>query len=427
MSRKSVYLVDGVRTPFLKSNNRPGIFCAADLGVLALRELINRTVIDSQLLEEVIVGCVAPRAEEANIARIIAIRSGCAKNIPAWTVNRNCGSGMQAIDNAAQQILLGNADLVIAGGVDALSRTHMICSDKYVEFLAQLFSAKSFWQKLRVFKKFTPGMLVPISSLVKGLADPLVDLGMGHTAENLAYRYNISRYQQDEFAVNSHKKLSAAIEAGLLKDIVPVVSKDGKIVDYDNGVRADSSIDKLAKLKPYFDKKFGSVTAGNSSQITDGAVMTLLASEDAVVKYNLTPRAKIVDAKWAGLSPEVMGLGPAYAIPKLLKANDYNLSDIDYWEINEAFAAQVLACIQALNEPGFCSAELGLDDVLGEIPQNRVNIYGGAISCGHPLGASGARIVLQVLNALENNNAKLGVASQCIGGGQGGAMLIEKL
>ncbi len=424
---KNIYLVDGVRTPFLKSRGKPGLFRGSDLGVLALRHLINKLSIDPKLIDEAIIGCVAPRAEEANIARFISVRAGCQENMPAWTVGRNCGSGMQAVDSALAQIKLGRADIVIAGGVDSLSRTHMVLKDKAVEALAEWMTAKSFVSKLKILKSLRLSSLIPVSSLVKGLCDPLIDQSMGETAENLVQKFKISRQEQDEFALRSHDRLTKAIDNESLKDIFPIASGNGDVFTFDNGVRRNSKIGDLTRLKPYFDKKYGTVTAGNSSQLTDGGVMLLIASEDAINKYNLVPRAKIIDCKWAALDPKIMGLGPAYSIPNLLSSNNKSIENIDYWEINEAFSAQVLACLYALNSSEFCKKELGLEKVFGQISQDRLNIYGGAISCGHPLGASGARLLLHLLSALENNNGKFGVASQCIGGGQGGAMLIEKI
>lgn len=427
MKNNIVYIIDGVRTPFLKAKNRPGPFRASDLGVMAMRDLLIKTNVDIESIDEAIVGCVASRAEEANIARYISVRAGCSTNMPSWTVGRNCGSGMQAIDSACSQIILKKSDIVIAGGVDALSRTHMIMQDSFVNVFAKFMAARSVVSKLKALSSLRLKMLSPVSALVKGLSDPLVDLSMGHTAENLVEKFAISREEQDQFAVRSHQRLYQAIDEGLLHGVIPIADNNGNLYISDNGVRRDSSMESLAKLHPYFDKKFGSVTAGNSSQITDGGVMLMLASEEAVHKYNLVPKAKIIDTRWSGLDPKIMGLGPAYAIAKLLTKNNISIDDVDFWEINEAFAAQVIACLKAMDDEEFCAQELGISRRLGSISEDKLNIYGGAISCGHPLGASGARIVLHLLSALENNKGKIGVASQCIGGGQGGAMLIEKI
>jgi acetyl-CoA C-acetyltransferase len=247
---------------------------------------------------------------------------------------------------------------------------------------------------------------------------------MGQTAENLAYKFNITREQMDAFAMRSHHRLAKAQENGLLKEVASLYSAAGKVFEKDDGVRVDSSMEVLAKLKPYFDKDFGSVTAGNSSQVTDGAAMLLLASEEAVKHYKLPVLGVVVDTCWRALAPEEMGLGPVHAATPLLERNSLALSDIDYWEINEAFAAQVLACLAAWENKEYCHHYLGLDKAMGSIDQERLNVEGGAIALGHPVGASGARIVLHLLDVLKRNGAKRGIATLCIGGGQGGAMLI---
>ncbi len=251
---------------------------------------------------------------------------------------------------------------------------------------------------------------------------------MGQTAENIAYKFGISREEMDAFAMRSHLRLAKAYQEGFMKEeVTPLYDAKGKLFDVDTGLRPDSSMEKLAKLKPFFDKKFGSVTAANSSQVTDGSAMLLLASEEAVKKYNLPVIGKIVDTQWAGCDPDMMGLGPVYAAPPLLKRNKLSLNDIDYWEINEAFAAQVIGCLKAWESDEFCQKELGLDKAFGYIDEEKLNIDGGAIAIGHPVGASGARIVLHLLNVLKRNKAKRGIATICIGGGQGGAMLIESI
>jgi acetyl-CoA C-acetyltransferase len=250
---------------------------------------------------------------------------------------------------------------------------------------------------------------------------------MGQTAENIAASFSITRRQMDSFAVASHHRLAAAHAAGHLDEIEVLYDSDGNFYDHDDGVRADSSIEKLAKLRPVFDRKYGNVTAGNSAQITDGATMLLLASEDAVEKYNLPVLAKIVDSQWAGLDPAVMGMGPVHAMTPIMNRHQLAINDIDYWEINEAFATQVLGCVEAWKDDDYCRTHLGQDQAFGEIPHERLNVDGGGVSIGHPVGASGARIVLHLAKVLQRNNARRGMASLCIGGGQGGAMLIENI
>jgi acetyl-CoA C-acetyltransferase len=230
----------------------------------------------------------------------------------------------------------------------------------------------------------------------------------------------------DQFALESHQKLHQAQENDELTEVVPMIDSSGKVYALDDGVRADSSLKKLARLRPAFDKPYGLVTPGNSAQITDGAAAVVLASEAAVKKYELPILARLVSTEWAALSPSEMGLGPAHAIAPLLKSQRLKISDIDYWEINEAFAAQVLAVLAALNDKEYCQQQLGLRAAVGQIPLERLNIHGGGVSLGHPVGASGARIVLHLAKVLEQKNASKGIASLCIGGGQGGAMLIER-
>jgi len=262
--------------------------------------------------------------------------------------------------------------------------------------------------------------------LLKGLTDPVVGLNMGQTAKQIAYRFGIGREEMDQFAMQSHLKLHQAQENGELDEIVPVYDDKGKLYEIDYGVRPDSSMEKLARLRPAFDKPYGLVTPGNSSQITDGAAALVLASEAAVKKHDLPILARLVSTEWAALTPAEMGLGPAHAIAPLLKAQRLKIDDIDFWEINEAFAAQVLAVIAALNDKAYCKTHLGLRSAVGEIPLDKLNIHGGGVSLGHPVGASGARIVLHLAKVLEQKNASKGIASLCIGGGQGGAMLIER-
>lgn len=423
---KPVYLVDGNRTPFLKARGRPGPFKHADLGIYAARSLLLRMPFAATEFDEVIFGSTMPGPDEANIARIVALRLGCGDQVPAYTVHRNCASGMQALDNAAMSIASGRSDLVLAGGIEAMSHAPLLFHPKMVNWLADWWGAKSIGQKFKVLGGFSPRLLAPVIALLKGLTDPVVGLNMGQTAEQIAYRFGITRDQMDQFALESHLKLHQAQQDNELPEVVPVFDSRGKVYDLDDGVRADSTLEKLAKLRPAFDKPYGLVTPGNSAQITDGAAALVMASEAAVKKYDLPILARLVSTEWAALSPAEMGLGPAHAIAPLLKSQRLKVGDIDYWEINEAFAAQVLAVLAALNDKDYCKQQLGLRSTVGEIPLERLNIHGGGVSLGHPVGASGARIVLHLAKVLEQKNASTGIASLCIGGGQGGAMLIER-
>ncbi|MDD2885816.1 MAG: acetyl-CoA C-acetyltransferase [Dechloromonas sp.] len=423
---KTIYVVDGARTPFLKAQKGPGPFAASDLATQVGRALLLRQPFAPSDLDEVILGCAAPSPDETNIGRMVALRLGCGKKVPGWTVMRNCASGMQAIDSAMANIQCGRAELVLAGGVDALSRAPLLYSDAMVRWFAGMMSMRTVNQKIGHFLKLPLAeLLTPVIGLMKGLTDPVVGLLMGQTAENLAWKFAISRQQMDEFAVRSHQRAIVARAAGHLGEIVPLVDGDGKVYAEDDGMRADATLAGMAKPKPFFDKKYGNITAANSSQITDGAAWLLLASAEAVEKWGLQPIGKIVDSQWSGLEPEQMGLGPVHAATPILQRHGLQLADIDFWELNEAFAAQVLACQAAWLDDAYCREQLDLPGAFGTIAEDRLNVDGGAVSIGHPVGASGARIVLHLLQVLRRNKAKRGVATICIGGGLGGAMLVE--
>lgn len=425
-SQRPVYLVDGARTPFLKARGKPGPFTPVDLAVQAGRALLQRQPLPSDAFDQIILGCVNVVASEMNPARIAALRLGLSETIPAFTMQINCGSGMQSVDTAYRYIREGRQDLILAGGTEALSHAPLILTPKATQWLAGLGLARSMGDKLKQLARFKLGYMKPVISLEQGLTDPVVELNMGQTAEVVAHLFNISREAADEYAVASHLRLHKAQQDGWLdEEVAPLYADDGKVFTLDDGVRADSAADKLAKLKPVFERPFGKVTAGNSSQITDGASWLMLASEQALEKYNLTPKAVILDSEWSGLEPEIMGLGPAVSAGRLALRNKMSLDDIDLLELNEAFAAQVLGCLAAWNDPDFCQAVFEREQVLGQFNRDKLNIDGGAISLGHPVGTSGNRIVLHLMNALHRKHLKRGIATQCIGGGQAGAMLIE--
>lgn len=434
MAFKPVYIIDGARTPFLKAKNAPGPFAASDLATIAGRALLARQAFAAEQLDEVILGCASPSPDEVNIGRVVSLRMGCGNKVPAWTVMRNCASGMQALDSALTNIQVGRSNLVLAGGADALSRAPLLFSDAMVRWLSGWYAAKTLGQRIAALRKFKLGYLAPVIGIVKGLTDPVVGLMMGQTAENLAWRFNISREQMDAFAMRSHQRVMAARDAGHFADeMLPLVDESGTVYNHDDGVRRDSSMANLAKLKPFFDKKYGKVTAGNSSQVTDGATWLVLASEEAVKQHGLEPIGMITDSQWAGLAPEQMGLGPVHAATPILQRHNLGINDLDAWEINEAFAAQVQGCIAAWADADYCREQLGLNMSMGQLDESRLNVDGGAIAMGHPVGASGARIVLHLLHVLRRTKAvnpqqrRRGIATICIGGGQGGAMLVEAL
>lgn len=423
---RHVYVVDGARTPFLKARTGPGPFRPSDLAVNAGRALLARQPFEPTAFDEVILGCIMPGPEEANIGRVVSLRLGCGDRVPAWTVQRNCATGMQAIDSGARSIASGRANLVLAGGTEAMSHAPILWGPAMTAWLGQWMAARSAGERVKALAQLRPGHLKPVVALLLGLTDPVVGLSMGQTAEVISRRYGIGRDAMDAYAARSHQRLAAAQAEGRMDEIVPLIDDDGRVHDHDDGVRPDSSPEKLAKLKPFFDREFGNVTPGNSSQITDGAAWVVLASEQAVKEHDLPVLGRIVDSEWAGLDPRQMGFGPVHAAVPMLKRRRVSMERVDYWEINEAFAGQVLACLEAFEDPEYCREELGLKDAMGSIDEDRLNVDGGAVALGHPVGTSGARIVLHLLKVLEQRDAKRGVAAICIGGGQGGAMLLER-
>ena len=378
--------------------------------------------------DQVILGCVNVIADEMNPARVAALRLGMGEAMTAFTVQINCGSGMQSIDTAYRYIREGVSDLILAGGAEALSHAPLVFNRRAVKWYGRLFAARGLGARLAAMLSFRPSFLTPVIGLERGLTDPITDLNMGQTAELVAHLFHISRRQADEYAVESQQRLAAAQRDGhFAGEIEPAFARDGTVYDHDDGVRPQTTADSLAKLKPAFERPWGKVTPGNSSQITDGASWTILASEDALEEHKLTPKAVILDSEWAALDPSVMGLGPVYCSTPILKRHQLALSDIELWELNEAFAAQVLGCLAAWDDAEFCRDALGLPDAAGRIARDRLNVDGGAIGLGHPVGASGNRIVLHLVNAMKRLGLKRGIATECIGGGQGGAMLIEAM
>jgi acetyl-CoA C-acetyltransferase len=388
--------------------------------------LLLRQPFAPDAFDQVILGCVNVIADEMNPARVAALRLGMGEAMTAFTVQINCGSGMQSIDTAYRYIREGSSDLILAGGTEALSQAPLIYRRSAVDWYARLFGARDVWSRLKAFAGFRPSFFKPVIGLERGLTDPVVNLNMGQTAEILAHVFHVSRRDADEYAVESQQRLALAQKEGWFAgELEPTFARDGKLYDHDDGVRADSSVEKLGELKPAFERPWGKVTAGNSSQITDGASWVILASEKAVKAHGLTPRAVIVDSEWSALDPSIMGLGPVLCSTAILRRHGLALGDVGLWELNEAFAAQVLACLAAWQDDTFCREVLKLDGAAGSIPRDKLNVDGGAIGLGHPVGASGNRIVLHLVNAMKRLGVKQGIATECIGGGQGGAMLIE--
>ncbi|ALN72965.1 acetyl-CoA C-acetyltransferase [Aureimonas sp. AU20] len=423
---RAVYLVDGARTPFIKARGKPGPFTPVDLAVQCGRPLLLRQRFDPALIDLVVLGCVNVVAEEMNPARVAALRLGLPEAVPAYTVQINCGSGMLSIDEAFRAVESGRSQIALAGGAEALSHSPLVLRRGAVDWFARLNGAKSPGERLKVVSSLRPDFLKPVIGLERGLTDPITSLNMGQTAEKIGHLFGVTRREADEYASESHRRLAQAQSEGLLKgEVLTAFARDGRVYDHDDGVRPDSTAKALSGLKPVFERPYGNVTAGNSSQITDGASWTILVSEEAVREHGLEPLARIVDAHWAGLDPSIMGLGPVVSMAGLLKKRGLSLADIDLFEINEAFAAQVLACLRALEDEGVGRKVLGFDGALGSIPRDRLNVDGGAIALGHPVGTSGNRITLHLARTLRRRGARFGLASQCIGGGLGGAMLLE--
>jgi acetyl-CoA C-acetyltransferase len=414
ITKAPVYIVDGLRTPFLKASGSPSSLKASDLAVAVGRDLLARQPFLVDDLDEVILGCVMPEATEANIGRVLALRLGSI-TVPGWTVQRNCASGLQALDCAWQKISSGASDLVLAGGTEAMSRAPILWRPELIKWWAGVSHAKSWTEKVRALSALHFKNLKPTIGLLKGLTDPVIGLSMGQTAEYLADKYGIERGHMDAYAYQSHQLTAEGYAEGHFSNVMPLIDLKGHRIVQDTGLRKDTTPEKLAMLKPVFEPPFGKVTAGNSSLIADGACLLLLASQQAVDKYQLPVLGKMHQVAWSALAPIDMGLGPVSAMTAVLEKQKLTWDKIDYVEINEAFAAQVLACVVVLGKQ---FPDLSLTD--------KLNIYGGSIAIGHPVGASGARLVLDMCEILQRKQASRGLISLCIGGGQGGAVLLER-
>jgi len=422
-----IAIVDGIRTPFSKMGANFNNLSAQELGRIAARELIERLSLDVKLIDEVIFGCVGQPADAANIARVIALLAGVPKSTPAFTVHRNCASGIESVVQAAIKIKAGEGSCYLTGGTESMSNIPFYFSKEYQEILTEVSRAKTLPARLQAFAKIRPQhFLAPKIGLQLGLTDPFCGLNMGQTAEVLAKEFGITRQSQDEFSLASHQKAIAA-RAILREEIVPVIPgpKYKEAVMDDNGPREGQTIEALAKLKPFFEKGTGTVTAGNSSQITDGACAILVISESRAKELGMKPLGYLRSFAFAGVEPSRMGIGPAHAIPMALKKAGMKLSDMQAVEINEAFAAQVLACERALSSDKF-TKEFGFEGYTGTIDPAKLNVHGGAIALGHPVGTTGARLILTMLKHLNRNNLNAGVVSLCIGGGQGAAVVLER-
>lgn len=431
--KERIAIIAGYRSAMAKAGGAFKNINASDLGARILREVILRSKIAVNQIDEVIVGNVANPADSANIARVVALKAGLPKSVPAFSVHRNCASGMEAFTTATSKILNDEAKIIAVGGVESMTNIPLLYNKKMTEFFSRLSKAKTTGEKLLVLKDFRLNMLQPIIGLVQGLTDPISGLIMGCTAENVARDFKISRLEQDQFALRSHALATKAINDGIFREeIVAVFNNDEKnslMIEEDEGVRKEQKIEDLQKLKAYFEKNTGSVTVGNSSQVTDGACFAILMKESQAKAMQAEIGGEIIgylrDFAYAGLEPSRMGLGPVFATKKLFDKTNLSLNDIDLFEINEAFCAQVLGCVKAFASPEFCKEHFNLDSPIGEIALDKLNVNGGAIALGHPVGMSGARIIIHLLRELRRRSLHRGLATLCIGGGQGGACIVE--
>ncbi|MFQ5729974.1 MAG: thiolase family protein, partial [Waddliaceae bacterium] len=376
-----VAVIDGIRTPFCKAGGVFRDWQADDLGAFVVRELLARSPISPEEVDELIFGNVLQPPHASNVARVLAVKGGLPITVPAFTVNRNCASGMEAIASAVNKILIGNADIVIAGGTESMSNFPILFRKEMRELLRRFSKAKTWKQRMKLLFSFRFSYLIPE---IPAIADPICGLSMGQCGEILSREFKITRQDQDEYALMSQQRSAKAMDEGwLAEEIVPIPSFPGlEVQTFDDGIRPDTNFEALSKLRTAFDKVTGTVTAGNSSQVTDGAAAVLLMRESKAKKRNLTPLGYIRDYSYAALEPSLMGLGPVYAISKLLEKTRLQLGDIDLIEINEAFASQVISVERALASDEFAKKELGRDKAVGELDLERLNVNGGAIALG---------------------------------------------
>ncbi|MGH9364803.1 MAG: thiolase family protein [Thermoanaerobaculia bacterium] len=424
MSRE-VVVVDGVRTPYAKAGTQLKDVPAQELGRIVTVELLARTGFPPEELDEVIFGNIAEPPDAVNVARVAALRAGVPAGVPAFTVNRLCGSGLQAIVDAYYRIAAGDAEAIVAGGVESMSNIPLLYPKEGQEVFTRVATARSAASRVSAAARFRPRHFKPEIGLQMGLTDSVCGLNMGETAEVLAKEHRVTREDQDAFALRSHQRVTMA-RARLAEEIipVPVPPKYEEMAVADNGVRESQTLEALAKLPPFFDRRFGTVTAGNSSQITDGGAATLITSAGAAKAHGCRPLGKIRGFAFCSLEPERMGLGPAVAVPLALKRAGLAWRDIGLVEFNEAFAAQVLANARVFPWASW-HAKYGTGGPIGEIDWERTNVNGGAIALGHPVGSSANRLVMTLLREMRRRGTQFGLATMCIGGGQGGAVVVE--
>ena len=423
-----VAVIAGARTPMAKAGTALRDVHVAELAQRAMKETLYRAGFSADRLDEVVLGNVIMPADATNLARVAALYAGVPQRVPGLTLQRNCASGMEAVAEAASRIRNGSARAILAGGAESMSTLPLLLPNETMEPMTRLSRAKSVWQKATAAASLRPRHFKPVAALELGLTDPTCGMIMGKTAEVLAHEFGLSRKEQDEFALHSHQKATDAEKAGRFNDErVPFFAgRKFEPVTSDVGPRAGQTMEALGNLKPIFDRRDGTVTVGNSCQVTDGAA-TMLIADAAMAKSESMPILGYVRGyAYAGLDPARMGLGPVYAIDQLLRQTGVKLSDVGLIEINEAFAAQVLACVKAMASADFCREHLDRSEPIGEIDPAKLNVNGGAIALGHPVGATGARLVLTLINEMRRRDVQLGIAALCVGGGQGAAILLER-
>jgi len=425
--QREIVVLSGWRSPLGKAGGVFAGMTAVDLGVVVARETIARSPLHASDLDVVIIGNVIQPAEAANIARVIALEAGAPRLVPAHTVHRNCASGMQAVTDAAEKILAGRAEVALVGGVESMTHAPLLFHDRFREALTLLQKARDFPSKARALMGVVKAPWKPRVSLLEGLTDPTVHLNMGQTAEVLAREFSLTRKAQDELSVMSHQRADEAWKSGWYDgEVVHVFPPPAYApVHRDEGIRPGQSMEALGKLNPVFDRPLGTVTAGNSSQITDGAAMLILTHREKAEAEGWPILGYLHDWAYSGCDPARMGLGPVFCSQKLLAARGLAMRDIARVEINEAFASQMLACLKAMQSKSFYSKHFGGKTPMGAPDLDRLNVHGGAIAMGHPVGMSGARLILTLLRQLKyETGGGLGVATLCVGGGQGGATLV---
>ena len=426
MSR-DVVIVDGLRTPYARAGTLLKDVPAQELARIVTTELLARTGLDPAELDHVIFGNIAPPPDAVNLSRVAALLAGIPRGVPAFTVNRLCGSGLQSIADAWYRISSGDADAIIAGGVESMSNIPFLYSRESQEIFTEVFTAKDLGKRVAAASRFRPKHFKPEIGLQQGLTDAVCGLNMGETAEVLAKEHHISREEQDAFALKSHRRVTLA-RSKLAEEIVPVPipPKYSDMAIADNGVRENQTMEALGKLRPYFDPKFGTVTAGNSSQITDGGAATLVMSAEAASAHGYRPLGKVRGFAFVGVDPERMWLGPAAATPLALKRAGVSWGDIGLVEMNEAFAAQCLAVARVFPSREW-HERYGTGGPIGEIDWERTNVNGGAIALGHPVGSSANRLVTTLRKEMRRRDVPLGLATMCLGGGQGGSVVVEAM